>query len=106
MIGKLGDIANLMKNAESIQNTMKSAQKEMETKTVTGESGAGLVSVEMNGKHSIIKTNIADELLKEDKSVIEDLVSAAVNDASRKVNAMTKEMMSQFSGMLGGGFGE
>ena len=102
MIGKLGDLANLMKNAKSIQQDMEAAQKELENKTVTGEAGAGLVTVEMNGKYRLLKTTIADELLSEEKTVIEDLISAAINDASRKVSKMLSESMSQLSGLFGG----
>lgn len=106
MIGKLGDLANLMKNAQSIQENMESAKKELETKIVVGESGAGMVKVTMNGKHSAIATEVTPELLSEDHEVICELITAAINDASRKVNDLTKDMMSQFSGMLGGFAGE
>ena len=106
MIGKLGDLANLMKNAQSIQADMETAKAEMENKIVTGESGAGMVKITMNGKHNVISTEISPELLTEDQEVICELISAAINDASRKVNDLTKEMMSQFSGLLGGMAGE
>ena len=102
MIGKLGDLANLMKNAQSIQENMEAAKKEMENKIVTGESGAGMVQVTMNGKHSVLNTTIAPELLSEDPEVVSELFSAAVNDASRKVNELAKGMMSQFGNMFGG----
>jgi len=49
MIGKLGDLANLMKNAQSIQTDMEAAKAEMENKIITGESGAGMVKITMNG---------------------------------------------------------
>ena len=100
MIGKLGDLANLMKNAKGIQENMEAKQKELADTIVTGESGAGLVKVEMNGKHNVIKVNIDPELLKEEHEVIEDLITAAMNDANRKVNEITQNMMMQFGGML------
>lgn len=105
MLGKLGDFANLMKNAQSIQENIEAAKRDLENKTVTGESGAGMVKVTMNGKHDVLKTEIAPELLQEEHHVICELFSAAINDASRKVNDLTKEMMSQFSGLLGGMMG-
>lgn len=100
MIGKLGDLANLMKNAKGIQENMEAKQKELADTIVTGESGAGLVKVEMNGKHNVIKVNIDPELLKEEHEVIQDLITAAMNDANRKVNEITQNMMMQFGGML------
>jgi hypothetical protein len=106
MLGKLGDLANLMKNAQSIQDNMEAAKRELEDKSVTGEAGAGMVKITMNGKHDVTETVIAPELLQEDPEVVCELFSAAVNDASRKVNELTKDMMSQFSGMLGGMAGE
>ena len=101
MLGKLGDIANLMKNAQNMQEKMESAKQEMENQEVTGESGAGMVKVTMNGKHNVLNTTIAPELLTESPEVIGELFSAAVNDASKKVNALTKDMMSQFGGLFG-----
>lgn len=102
MIGKLGDLANLMKNAQSIQENMEKAKEEMENKIVTGESGAGMVKITMNGKHAVLTTEISPELLNEAPEVVCELFSAAVNDASRKVNGMAKDMMSQFGSLLGG----
>jgi len=54
----------------------------------------------------VISTEIAPELLTEDQEVICELITAAINDASRKVNELTKEMMSRFTGLLGGMAGE
>ena len=73
----------------------------MENKTVIGESGAGMVQVTMNGKHSVLKIDASSELFTQGPDVICELISAAVNDASRKVNDLAKEMMSQVSGSLG-----
>jgi DNA-binding YbaB/EbfC family protein len=102
MLGKLGDLANLMKNAQAIQDSMEAAKRDLENKIVIGESGAGLIKITMNGKHEVISTEIAPELLQENPEVLSELISSAVNSASQKVNELTKNMMSQFAGFLGG----
>ncbi len=103
MKGNLGD---LMKQAQEMQSRMQQAQQDMANVEVTGESGAGLVSVVMNGRHDVKRVQIDDSVLSEDKEVLEDLLAAAVNDAVRKVEAKNQEMMSGLaSGMnLPGGF--
>jgi nucleoid-associated protein EbfC len=101
MLGKLGDLAKLMSSVEGIQKNMEAAKAEMENKTVIGESGAGMVQVTMNGKHCVLKMYGSPELFTQEPEVICELFSAAVNDASRKVNDLAKEMMSQVSGVLG-----
>lgn len=102
MFGKLGDLANLMKKAQAMQGEMEKAKQLLEQKTVVGESGAGLVKITMNGKHHAIKTELAAELQNESSEVVEELLTAAINDATEKVNTMTQQMMSQFSDMFGG----
>ena len=61
---------------------------------VTGEAGAGLVSVVMTGRHDVKRVSIDDSVFSEDKEVLEDLLAAAVNDAVRKVEARNQSAMS------------
>ena len=93
------DLNELMKQAKDMQAKMQKAQEEALSKTVEGESGAGMVKVIMNGRHDVRSIEMADGLLKEDKEVVEDLVAAAVNDAVRKVEESNKEAL---SGMASG----
>lgn len=86
----LGDI---MKQAQAMQENMKKMQEDLGKLEVTGESGAGLVKVQMNGRHDVKNVAIDDSLLKEDKEMLEDLLAAAVNDAVRKVEASNKDKM-------------
>ncbi|MFO6383589.1 YbaB/EbfC family nucleoid-associated protein, partial [Pseudomonas aeruginosa] len=67
---------------------------------VTGQSGAGLVSVVMTGRHDVKRVSLDDSLMQEDKEILEDLIAAAVNDAVRKIEQNNQEKMSGFtSGM-------
>jgi len=60
---------------------------------VTGESGAGLVKVIMTGRHDVKRVEIDPSLLQDDREMLEDLVAAAVNDANRRVEAVTRDKM-------------
>ena len=91
MKGGLGDI---MKQAQAMQENLQKAQEEIANMEVKGESGAGLVKVVMNGRHEIKKVSIDPSLINDDREMLEDLVAAAVNDASRNIERMSKEKMS------------
>lgn len=93
------DLNDLMKQVKGMQEQFQKAQKEMEEREVTGESGAGLVKVTMNGKHEVKKVSMDSSLASEEQSLVEDLIAAAVNDAVRKVAENNRD---QFSGMASG----
>jgi len=90
-------LAGLMKQAQAMQDNLKKAQDELATIEVTGESGAGLVKVQMTCKHDVKRVTIDPSLLADDKDMLEDLVAAAINDAVRRVEATTQEKMGKIS---------
>ena len=94
-----GGIGQLMKQAQQMQADMKKAQEEMGSMTVTGESGAGMVRITMTCQHQVQAVEIDDSLFGDDKEMLEDLITAAFNDAIRKVEQTVKE---KFSGMTAG----
>ena len=95
-----GGLGNIMKQAQQMQENMKKAQEEVASLEVTGQSGGGLVSVTMTGRHDVKHVRIDDSLMNEDKEMLEDLVAAAVNDAVRQVEQKTQEHMGDaMSGM-------
>ena len=89
-----GGFDNIMMQAQKMQENLQKAQEEIANMEVTGESGAGLVKVTMTGRHDVKRVIIDPGLLREDKEMVEDLVAAAVNDANRRVEAMTRDKMS------------
>lgn len=93
-----GGMGNLMKQAQQMQENLQKAQEEIAKLEVTGESGAGLVKVTMNGRHDVRGVELDASLMEEDKEILEDLIAAAVNDAVRKVESTTQEKMSQVTG--------
>jgi len=93
-----GGMGNLMKQAQKMQENLQKAQEEIANMVVTGESGAGLVKVEMNGRHDVKRINLDESLMEEDKEILEDLIAAAVNDAVRKVESTSQEKMAKVTG--------
>ena len=95
-----GQLAGLMKQAQTMQDNMKKAQDELAFIEVTAESGAGLVKVTMTCKHDVKRVEIDPSLLSEDKDMLEDLVAAAFNAAVRKAEDLSNEKMGKLtSGM-------
>lgn len=92
------NLEDLMKQAQQMQEQMQKTQQELANAEVTGESGAGLVTVVMNGRHDVKKVSIDDSLLKEEKEIMEDLLAAAVNDAVRKIEKSNRDALSGLTG--------
>jgi DNA-binding YbaB/EbfC family protein len=86
-----GGLGNLMRQAQQMQENMQKAQAELSNLEVTGESGAGMVKVVLNGRHEAKKVTIEPKLVTEELEMLEDLVAAAINDASRKIEERSKE---------------
>ena len=82
------NIGALMRQAQQLQSNMQKAQEELAQLEVVGEAGGGMVKVTMNGKHEVRRVQM-----------LEDLIAAACNDASRKAAEAAQEKM---SGLMGG----
>ena len=93
-----GPLGQLMRQAQQVQANIKRAQDEVAKPEATGASGAGMVKVTLDGKHQARKVEIAPAALQEDKEFLEDLIAAAINDASQKIDAISKEKMSAVTG--------
>jgi DNA-binding YbaB/EbfC family protein len=89
-----GGLGNLMKQAQLMQENMKKLQEQLAVMEVEGQAGSGLVKVVMTGKYQVQRVTIDPKLLGDDKEMLEDLVTAAFNDAARKVDVTTQEKMS------------
>ncbi len=96
-----GGLGQLMKQAQQMQEKMQKAQEELASVEVTGESGAGMVRVTMNCRHEVRRVAIDDDLIGDDKEMLEDLVAAAMNDAIRRVEETTREKMSGLTAGMG-----
>ena len=98
--GMPGNMANLMKQAQK----MEEQAKEMETKEFSATAGGGAVEVTVSGSKKILKVKLDEEVVDpDDVEMLEDLLVAAVNEALEKVDAETTSAMSKFTGGMGGG---
>ena len=96
-----GNIGNMMKQAQLVQENMKQMQEKLATIEVEGQSGAGMVKVVMTCRHDVKSVSIDDSLVGDDKEMLEDLVAAAFNDAVRRVESTTQAKMAELSSGLG-----
>src|SRR5690606_31440944 len=87
-----GNIAQLMQQAQKMQETMQRAQEELASLEVTGKAGGGMVEVTLTGRMDCRKVRIDPSVLS-DPEMAEDLVAAAFNDAVNKANAASQEKM-------------
>ena len=88
----------LMKQAKEMQEKMERFRSEAASNEITGESGAGLVSVCMSGSHDVRSVKIDKSLLLEEKQILEEMVASAFNDAIRRVEEYHKSKLTEFTG--------
>ncbi len=96
-----GNIGNMMKQAQMVQENMRQMQEKLATIEVEGQSGAGMVKVIMTCRHDVKRVDIDSSLMRDDKEMLEDLVAAAFNDAVRRVESTTQEKMAELTSGLG-----
>ncbi len=89
-------LSEILKRASDLQEKMAEMQGELNRQIVKGVSGGGLVQVEMNGHHDVIRVLI-DDCVMDDREVLEDLIAGAVNDAVRRVDNLNQEKMSSLT---------
>ncbi len=87
-----GNIAQLMQQAQKMQENLQKAQEEIATIEATGSAGGGMVSITLNGRKECRKVRIDPSVLS-DQEMLEDLVAAAFNDASNKIDAESQAKM-------------
>jgi DNA-binding YbaB/EbfC family protein len=93
-----GGIGNMMKQAQALQANMQKAQAEIAAMEVVGEAGGGMVKVTINGKHEAKRVQIDPSVPLDERELIEDLVAAAINDATQKLESATQQRMSSVMG--------
>jgi hypothetical protein len=90
-----GNIGQMMKQAQMMQENMRRMQEQLGTIEVEGQSGSGMVKVLMTCKHETRRVSI-DPSLMADREMLEDLLVAALTDAARKVEETVNQKMSSF----------
>ena len=97
----MNDFSKILDKAKEIEKKMKESQDKIKNIEVMGLSGADSVKVTLNGDGEMIKLEISDEILKEDKTIIEDLIMAAHNNAKSKLKIKTTEEISKATNDFG-----
>ena len=91
-------LSQLMRQAQEMQANVQKMQNELAATEVEGFAGGGMVKVVVTCKHEVRRVTIEESLLRDDKEMLEDLVAAAFNDASRKVEQAVQQKMSSVTG--------
>ncbi len=95
------NMGDIMKQAQKMQEELQKQQDNIANEEVTGESGAGLVKIAMNGRHDVKNVELDSSVMTEDKEFLEDLLAAAVNDAVRKVEERNQKAVSGLASGMG-----
>ncbi|GJL50565.1 YbaB/EbfC family nucleoid-associated protein [Candidatus Nitrospira salsa] len=97
-----GNMSNMLKQAQAMQEQMGKIQAEAATKEVEASAGGGMVTVRVTGAMQIANVTIDPEVMKsEDRDMLQDLLVAATNEALRKAKEMMAEEMKSLTGGLG-----
>ena len=95
------DFSKILEKAKELEKKMKESQEAIKKIEVVGEAGGDLVKVKLNGEGEMISVEISDKLLKEEKNIIEDLITAAHNNAKSSLKSKTTEEISKSAGNFG-----
>lgn len=100
--GMPGNMADMLKKAQKMQEDMQSTQAELETREYEISAGGGAVTVKINGKRELLSLAITPEIVDpDDVETLSDILIAAVNEAIKKVDAVSEEEMAKISGQMG-----
>ena len=92
------DFTKILDKAKELESKMKESQEKIKNINATGISGGNSVKITLNGEGEIIEIYISPEILQEDKTIIEDLIKAAHNNAKSQLKSMTSEEISKAAG--------
>ena len=95
------DFNKILNKAKELESKMKESQEKIKNIQVQGISGANSVKVTLNGDGEMVKLEISPEIIKEEKTIIEDLIVAAHNNAKSQLKTKTSEEISKATGDLG-----
>ena len=95
------DFTKILNKAKELESKMKESQKKIKEIKVEGISGSNSVKVVLDGEGEMQSINLSEEIMREDKTIIEDLIVAAHNSAKSQLKTKTAEEISKATGGLG-----
>ncbi len=98
---KMNDFSKILDKAKELELKMKESQEKIKKIEVIGVSGGDAVKVTLNGEGEMIKLELSDNIIKEEKGILEDLISAAHNNAKSQLKSKTSEEISKAAGGFG-----
>ena len=100
--GGMGNMSQMLKQAQAMQAQMQKVQEELKQSRVEGSAGGGMVMATVNGQGELVSIKLSQEVVApDDVEMLEDLIVAAVNEACRAVDEDTAKTMGQFTGGMG-----
>ncbi|MGF1514541.1 MAG: YbaB/EbfC family nucleoid-associated protein [Elainellaceae cyanobacterium] len=99
-LGKMKELADAFKKAQQVQEGAKRLQEELEEMEIEGQAGGGLVKVIVSGNQEPRRVELSPDVLKEEVSVVSDLLTAAMKDAYNKSTATMRDRMEELTGGL------
>ena len=101
-MGGAGNMSAMLQQAQKMQEDMAAKQEELEAREYQVAAGGGVVNVKINGKKEILEVKLAEEIVDpDDIETLEDLIVAGVNEAIKKVEAISAEEMQKITGSIG-----
>ena len=95
-----GNISKMLKQAQEMQKQIENVQNQLSDMIIEAESGGGMVTVKVNGKHEVLELFIEPDAMKEDKEILEDLIISALNKGLSKAQSDSQEKMNSVTGGL------
>ena len=95
------DFSKILEKAKELEKKMKESQEAIKKIEVVGNSGGDLITVKLNGEGEMVSITISEKLLTEEKTIIEDLIKAAHNNAKSSLKSKTNEEISKSAGNFG-----
>ena len=97
----MNEFSKILDKAKELEAKMKESQEKIKKIEVVGVSGGGAVKITLNGEGEMVNLNIGDQILKEEKGILEDLISAAHNNAKSQLKSKTSEEITKAAGGFG-----
>lgn len=90
-----------MMKLRKMQKQMMEAQEKLETTVFTGTAGGGVVKVEVKGNHEVVSVTIDKDAMEDDLEMVQDMIVLAMNDANKKIDAESQQLLGGFGGGMG-----
>ena len=95
------DLTKILDKAKELESKMKERQQKIKNITAEGKAGSNSVKVILNGENEMVQVSLSDEIMKEDKVIVEDLILAAHNNARAELKTKTSEEIAKSTSGMG-----